>query len=346
MKAIILAGGQGKRLKSISGDVPKPMVPLLGRPMMEYIVELLKKHGFTDICVAARYKHEQIEEHFGDGSTFGVKMQYRIENEPLGTAGAIKNCGDFYENEDFLVISGDAACDFDLSALKRVHEENENAVTVALHRNSSPTSYGLAVTDVGGYVRAFIEKPDWSRVVTDLVNTGIYIISPGAMSYVPPAQEWDMAKDLFPTLLGDGENILGCEMDGYWRDIGEPRAYYQCCLDALDGKLNIAVPPEFMPKNEDVSPDAAGEEYECGDRAALMGRLSRIMLDMGADFSDGIRLHRSHYDLHIFPSSVKNAVRVNVASGDSEFARELSVSAGELIRALENEKADGQNPSA
>ena len=193
MKAVIMAGGEGTRLRPVTGELPKPMAPLLGRPMLEHIVRLLKKHGFTDICAALKYRAEDIERAFGDGAALGVHMQYRVEREALGTAGGVKNCADFYGDEDFLVISGDAACDLDLSRLMREHRESDAAVTLALHRSREPLSYGLAVTDGNGDVRCFIEKPQWSRVVTDLVNTGIYIISPRVMELVPGGVSFDLA---------------------------------------------------------------------------------------------------------------------------------------------------------
>ena len=191
MKAVIMAGGEGKRLKAVTGDTPKPLVPLLGRPMMEHILLLLKAHGFTDVCAAVKYRAEEIMDRFGDGSALGLRLQYRVEPQALGTAGGVKNCADFYGDEDFLVISGDAACEFDLGALMRRHRESGAAVTLALCRHPEPLSYGLAVTDEEGLVRCFIEKPLWSRVVTDLVNTGIYVVSPRAMALVPEGQPLD-----------------------------------------------------------------------------------------------------------------------------------------------------------
>lgn len=335
MKAVILAGGEGTRLRCVTGDVPKPMVSLCGKPMLEHIIALLRKNGFDELCAAVRYRREDIEGYFGDGEKFGVKLQYRIEEEPLGTAGAVKNCADFYQDEDFLVISGDAACDFDLRGLYNWHKSHGGAASIALYRSEAPLRYGLAVTDGAGLVRSFVEKPDWSRVVTDLVNTGIYVLSPRAMDYVPPRQTADFARDLFPRLLDCGESVYARAEEGYWQDVGEPLSYYKCCLDALTGVYPTEIAPEFLPKAAESAPDAAGEEYECADRAALMGRLSRVMLDMGADFSDGIRLHREHYDMHIFPCGAKSAVRVSVRSPDAEFARELAITAGELIKALE-----------
>lgn len=339
MKAVIMAGGMGSRLKAITGDRPKPMVPLLGRPLMEYILELLRSQGFDQVCAAVRYRAGDIMAHFGDGSRFGVEMQYRVEEEPLGTAGAVKNCRDFYGGEDFLVISGDAACDFRLSRLMEEHKRRGAAVTLALCRYSEPLSYGLAVTDGEGRIRSFVEKPDWSRVVTDLVNTGIYVISPRIMELVPEGREFDFAKDLFPLLLSRGELLLGLPMEGYWCDVGSPLSYYRCCADALEGKLRLDFPELFrppIPSGGDVPP-LPGENLDCAcrSRAELMGSLSELLMDMGADYSDGLQLDSPRFHLRISPLASRSALRISVSSQDAEFARELAISARDLARALE-----------
>ncbi len=339
MKAVIMAGGEGTRLKAVTGDMPKPLVPLVGRPMLEHIILLLKKNGFTDICAALRYHAEDIIERFGDGSTLGVHLSYRVEGEALGTAGSVKNCADFYGDEDFLVISGDAACDMNLAELMAAHKKARAAATIALSRTSEPLSYGLAVTDSDGWVRFFIEKPQWSRVVTDLVNTGIYILSPRAMELVPTGRSFDFGRELFPLLLSRGEKILGLALDGYWCDVGSPLAYYRCCTDALEGRLKVTPGERFSapPPEEDTEErEEAAESIDCRcrDRAALMGALSECMLDMGADYSDGIRLTGRGYRLHIAPLSRSSAVRVAVSSEDTEFAHSLAMSAKELIDAL------------
>ena len=170
MKAVILAGGEGTRLKCITHDTPKPLVPLLGRSMMEHILRLLRRCGFTEVCAALRYRAEDFMKAFSDGSGLGLHLCYRVESEPLGTAGAVKNCADFYGEEDFLLISGDAACDFDLAALFAEHRRRGAAVTIALKRDSSPLRFGLAVTDGAGQIRGFVEKPDWEGVVSDPYN--------------------------------------------------------------------------------------------------------------------------------------------------------------------------------
>ena len=340
MKAVILAGGEGTRLKSVTGETPKPLVPLLGRSLMEHILLLLRRCGFTEICAAVRYRAEDIAAAFGDGADLGVSLCYRREDEPLGTAGAVKNCADFCGNEDFLLISGDAACDFDLAALRRRHRESGAAATIALKRDASPLRFGLAVTDGRGEVRGFVEKPDWPGVVSDLVNTGIYVLSPRAMAYVPEGQPFDFARDLFPLLLRRGERIAGAEMEGYWCDVGTPLSYYRCCADALEGKLKLDIPPEFFPAEGQKRPRrteraAAALVFPCRDRAAAMTALSSLMLEMGAEFSDGIRFPLAEGGVHICPRAETSALAVAVDAPDAEFASSLALSAGEIIKALD-----------
>ena len=340
MKAVIMAGGEGRRLRAVSGPVPKPLVPLLGRPMMEHIILLLREQGFRDICVSLRYRAEDIISRFGDGSALGVRLSYRTENEPLGTAGGVKNCMDFCGDEDFLVISGDAACDFDLRLLADKHRKCSADVSIALYHCSEPLSYGLAVTDSSDMVRAFVEKPSWSRVVTDLVNTGIYVVSPEAMEKVPENSHFDFADDLFPLLLNSGRKILGLPMEGYWCDVGCPLSYYKCCADALEGRFKLSPGEGFRTDSEKRCQDRPEKcteclELPCRSRAALMGALSEGLLDIGAEYSDGIHLSGSRFRMHISPLSEIPALRVAVSSQDSEYARELAVSAAELINALD-----------
>ena len=293
MKAVILAGGLGMRLRPVTGEHPKPMAPVLGRPVMEHIVELLRRNGYTQICAALHYRAGEIMAHFGDGRKFGVELEYRIETDNLGTAGSVKNCRDFYRDEDFLVISADAACDYDL---------------------------------------------DWPQVVTDLVNTGIYVLSPGAMERVPEGP-FDFGRDLFPKLLKEGAALYGQVMQGYWRDIGTPQDYYRCCADALDGKLRLTPGEAFRNAEQPAAETEAQEEgytldCACEDRARLMGTLSELMLDLGASFDDGIRLEGKGYALHICPSAVRSAVRIAVRSEDTEFARTLCLSAKDVAEKL------------
>lgn len=346
MKAVILAGGEGKRLKCITGDTPKPLVPLLGRSVMEHIILLLRREGFYHICAAVKYRAEDLISAFGDGSALGVRICWRVEDEPLGTAGAVRNCADFYGDEDFLVISGDAVCDMELSSLMRRLRERRAAAAVALRRDSSPLRFGVAVTDAEGDIRAFVEKPDWGAVVSDLVNTGIYALTPRAMSYVPEGRPFDFARDLFPELLRRGERVSGMLSEGYWADIGTPLGYYRCCADALEGKVRLDIAPEYLPGPEPPrapsrsaagrgKPAAAVRDFPCADRAAAMGALSSLMLEMDADYSDGISLSLPRGSVSIRPRADRSALRVSVSSPDAEFASSLAVSLGDLIRALD-----------
>ncbi len=337
MKAVIMAGGEGRRLRCVTGEHPKPLVPLVGRPLMEHILRLLRRHGFMEVCAAVKYRAEEIEARFGDGSALGLSLQYRREREALGTAGGVKNCADFIGDEDVLVISGDAACDLDLGALVEAHRTHGAAVTLALYRHPEPLRYGLAVTDGEGWVRAFIEKPGWERVVTDLVNTGIYVLSPRALALIPEGRPFDFAKDLFPLLMERGEKLLGVALEGYWCDVGTPLAYYQCCADALLGKLRLTpgegFPSAPLPAREETGED--GLSCTCRDRACLMGTLSELMLELGADYTDGLRLATPRYEMTIRPEAGRSAVRVAVTAQDAEFAEELALSAKALIEALD-----------
>lgn len=328
MKAILLAGGQGRRLRSITGKLPKPLVPLVGVPVLDRLLELLRRSGFTDVCATLCYRPEIIQEHCGDGSSYGVHLRYRIETEPRGTAGAVRACSDFYGRDDFLVISGDAACSFDLLQLYRQHQSSGAAVTVALYPDAEPLQYGLVLQDRQGYVRHFIEKPDWPHVVTDLVNTGIYIVSPRAMTYVPEDTPFDFANDLFPLLLAADEPILGVPMDGYWCDIGTPRAYYRCCLDVLDGRLSPA-PPE-APESPDATAqctDPLRRSVPCRDRAHRMRTLSEAMMEAGADFTNGLHVRDGSWELTVRPDAEVSALQVEANTPDAaaETARLLEL---------------------
>ena len=316
MKAVILAGGEGRRLRPVSGETPKPMVELVGVPVMERTVRLLRTQGFTELCAALCYRPEVIEDYFGDGAAFGVSMQYRVQQKPLGTAGSVLQCADFYGDEDFLVVSGDAVFDFDLKAIMDRHRSAHAAVTIALHPSAEPLQYGLVLLDRDSRVRHFVEKPDWGHVVTNLVNTGIYCISPGAMGYVRPDEPQDFAKDLFPLLLASGEKLFGVPVEGYWCDIGTPRAYYQCSLDVLDGRLATEpVSPAAAPS--DPPPRRNMREIPCRDRARLMRAASEAFLELGADFTDGLRFQDGAWQIGLRPSAREKKLLLDANSPEA-----------------------------
>ena len=338
MNAIILAGGEGTRLKSVTGELPKPMVQLCGKPVLAHILDLLKRNGVTNVCMALHYRPDVIQSDFGDGSALGMQIRYRVESEQRGTAGAVLACRDFYGGRDFLVISGDCVCDFDLKALMEAHRRHSPAVTMALYAHEQPLQYGIVLTDRSDRVVSFVEKPDWSRVVSDLVNTGIYILSPAAMGYVPEDRPFDFAKDLFPLLMAQGHEIRALRMEGYWCDIGTPRAYYQCCVDALDGKVRLegVAPPEPPHPGFDARPDAGAQRvYVCRSRARLMRALSQSLMEAGADFSDGVALHNDAGHVRIAPAADREALTISATSADPAQSAALADGFLSLVKGLE-----------
>ncbi|NLA59292.1 MAG: NTP transferase domain-containing protein [Firmicutes bacterium] len=241
MKALIMAGGQGSRLRPLTCDLPKPMVPVANRPMMEYIIELLDRHGFRDVAVTTYYLPEFIKGYFKDGAQWGVSLRYFQEERPLGTAGSVKNAASFLD-ETFLVISGDCLTDFDLEAVLAYHREKQALATIVLTRVPSPLEYGVVFTNPEGRVERFLEKPSWGEVFSDTVNTGIYVLEPEVLSHIPAGTQFDFSKDLFPKLLEAELPLYGYVAEGYWSDIGSLEQYVQAHVDLLSGKVKAALP--------------------------------------------------------------------------------------------------------
>lgn len=241
MKAVIMAGGEGTRLRPLTCESPKPMARLCGRPVLEYILDLLQKNGVTHAAITLKYLPQVISEYFPDGEYKGMKLEFFEEDEPLGTAGSVKNAAGMLD-DDFVVISGDAMCDFDLSSAYEFHKEKGASATLLMSHVADPREYGLVVTEPSGRVRSFVEKPGWAQAVTDAVNTGIYIVSPACLSMIPSGKPYDFAKDLFPMIMGRGLPIYGYDADGYWCDIGDIGAYMSCQTDMLEGRVDCRIP--------------------------------------------------------------------------------------------------------
>ncbi|MBV8369926.1 MAG: mannose-1-phosphate guanyltransferase [Candidatus Eremiobacteraeota bacterium] len=237
-----MAGGEGSRLRPLTSRRPKPLAPVAGKPVMELIVELLKRHGFDEIVATLHYLADEIESYFGDGSAHGVAMHYVVEDTPLGTAGAVKMAHDLLAGETFLVISGDALTDLDLSALIRHHREQGNDVTIALQRVTNPLEFGVVVTDENGRIVRFLEKPSWGEVFSDTINTGIYVLEPAILDRMQRGRVYDFSKDLFPAMLREGAKLGGYVIDAYWTDIGNLEQYQAANYDAVSGKVHIAFP--------------------------------------------------------------------------------------------------------
>jgi mannose-1-phosphate guanylyltransferase/phosphomannomutase len=247
MKAVIMAGGQGTRLRPLTSDQPKPMIPIVNAPCMEHIVGLLKRHGFTEIAVTLQFLPDEIRDYFGDGSDWGVDMSYSVEDTPAGTAGSVKMAEQQLglEGERLLIISGDALTDADLSRLVEFHEENGSEATMVLKSVENPLDFGIVITEEDGRISRFLEKPAWGQVFSDTVNTGIYLLEPSATAEIPDPEdgEYDFSKELFPKLLDEGRPLYGYVTDDYWEDIGTLEQFAGAQRDVLDGKVKGVRPP-------------------------------------------------------------------------------------------------------
>ena len=240
MKAVIMAGGFGTRLRPLTSNIPKPMVPMANKPMMEHIVDLLKTHNIKDVVCTLFYQPDVITDYFGDGSAFGLKMQYRRAEADYGTAGSVCNAKDLL-NDRFLVISGDVLTDFDLTAAIRFHEAKKAKTTLLLTHVSNPLQYGVVLTGENGKIIRFLEKPSWGEVFSDTINTGIYILEPEILDLIPEKQEFDFGKNLFPILLEQDLDLFGHIASGYWKDIGSLNEYQDAHMDILRGEIKLQI---------------------------------------------------------------------------------------------------------
>jgi mannose-1-phosphate guanylyltransferase/phosphomannomutase len=238
MKAVVMAGGEGTRLRPLTSNQPKPMVPIVGKPCMEHILELLRTHGFEDVVVTVAFLPQAIRSYFGDGTNLGLNIEYSVEESPLGTAGSVRLASGRLD-DTFLVISGDALCDIDLGKIVEFHKERGAAVTIGLKSVENPLEFGIVVTDADGRVERFLEKPSWGQVFSDTINTGIYVLEPEVLRHVPTDRPYDFSKELFPLLLEMGRPIYGFVCDGYWQDIGNLDQYRQANFDALDERVQL-----------------------------------------------------------------------------------------------------------
>lgn len=240
IKAVIMAGGEGTRLRPLTCEVPKPMVPILNKPVMEYAIKLLRKHDIKDIAVTLAYLPAVITDYFGDGKDRDVRLNYFIEEVPLGTGGSVKNADKFLDNT-FVVVSGDALTDIDLSEAVRFHRDKASKATLVLKKESIPLEYGVIITDEQSRIIRFLEKPSWGEVFSDTINTGIYILEPDILEYYNAGDNFDFSKDLFPKLLEDGVPMYGYVTEDYWSDIGDLNSYKQAQYDLLGGKVKLEI---------------------------------------------------------------------------------------------------------
>ena len=283
MRAVLMAGGSGTRLRPLTCDLPKPMVPVLNRPIAEHIINLLRKYGITEVIATVHYLPDVMRNYFHDGSDFGVNLTYAVEEEqPLGTAGCVKNIEEVLD-DTFIVISGDSITDFNLQEAIDFHREKKATATLILKRVPNPIEFGVVITNKENQIQRFLEKPSTSEIFSDTVNTGIYILEPEVLKYLPENEESDFSNDLFPLLLELGEPMYGYVADGYWCDVGHLDTYREAHYDALEKKVELEFtsketqPGIWIGENTYIDPSAIvespvfiGDGCRIGARAKIL----------------------------------------------------------------------------
>jgi mannose-1-phosphate guanylyltransferase/phosphomannomutase len=275
MRAVVMAGGEGTRLRPLTSNQPKPMVPVANKPCMEHIIELLKRHGIEDIVVTLAFLPKAIRDYFGDGSALGVNINYSVEQAPLGTAGSVKNAEENL-GERFIVISGDALTDFDLTAIIAEHERRQAMVSIVLKHVENPLEFGVVVINDEGRIERFLEKPTWGQVFSDTVNTGIYVLEPEVFNYIPAGQSYDFSQELFPKLFELGKALFGTIAEGYWQDIGSLGQYLAANRDVLDGKVQASIPGIRLENDIYIGENVSIDSLEHVIGPAVIGNYAKI----------------------------------------------------------------------
>ena len=305
-----MAGGEGTRLRPMTANQPKPLLPVANRPIMEHVLRLLKKHGFEETVVTVQFLAALVRNYFGDGEDVGMFLQYATEEMPLGTAGSVKNAEDALKDSPFLVISGDALTDMDLTEMCRFHKENGALVTVGLTRVPDPLEFGIVIADEDGRIQRFLEKPTWGQVFSDTVNTGVYIMEPEVLAEVSPKESVDWSHDVFPRLLARGAPIYGYISDKYWEDVGTLESYLKAQADVLSKKVDVDIagfevsPGVWIAEGADVDPDAVLKgPVVVGDYAKIeAGATVREYSVIGANVvvKEGAFIHRAVVHNNVF----------------------------------------------
>lgn len=248
MKSVIMAGGFGTRLRPLTNSLPKPMVPMANRPMIEHIIELLKEHSVTELSALLFFHPEMVSGHLGDGARFGVDIGYITLGVDLGTAGSVAYAMRQWGGSDTtLVISGDVLTDIDIKKAVEFHKKKKAIATIVLTHVENPLPFGIVITDDKGKIVRFLEKPGWGEVFSDTINTGIYILEQEVLDFLPKDKEFDFSKDLFPALLAKNKPIYGYVADGYWKDVGSLEEYRAANMDILNNKVKVGLPFEKTP---------------------------------------------------------------------------------------------------
>jgi len=303
MKAVIMAGGFGTRIQPLTSSIPKPMIPLFNRPIMLHIVELLKQHNITDLVMLLYHQPFVIKNFFRDGADFGVKITYVTPLQDMGTAGAVKAAEKFLD-ERFLVISGDLLTDFNLKKIIDFHVDNKARATITLTSVKDPLQFGVVITDKEKRITQFLEKPGWGEVISDTINTGIYVLEPEILSAIPDGENFDFSQDLFPAMLKNNDALFGYPAKGYWRDIGNTDSYREAYHDIFKGRINLKIDEpklDFLGKDLRIGTDVnlehpAGLEgtVVIGDNSQILGdvRIKDSVIGRNCTIEAGVKLNR------------------------------------------------------
>lgn len=286
-----MAAGLGTRLRPLTYEVPKPMVPVANRPVIELILRSLAAQGFTQVVSNLHWFPETIRERLGDGSGIGVELTYSFEEKLLGTAGGVRNVRDYFGDESFVVMAGDALTDIDLRALADAHERNGSVATLAVKRVVNTREYGVVVTDAENRVQGFQEKPDPAEALSDRANCMIYALSPEIFDYFPAREEVDFALDVFPALLDAGAPFHVHDTDAYWNDVGSPPEYLQGNLDVVDGLVRVEPAGDLVEAEAD--PGEPGDHPLGAERAGLPSDCEvngRVLVGEGVQIGSDVRI--------------------------------------------------------
>jgi len=340
MRAVVMAGGEGTRLRPMTANQPKPLLPVANRPIMEHVLRLLKRHGYNETVVTVQFLAALVRNYFGDGDELGMNLHYATEETPLGTAGSVKNAEDRLRDEPFLVISGDALTDIDLTAMVAYHRAQGALVTVGLKSVPDPLEFGIVITAEDGRVERFLEKPTWGQVFSDTVNTGIYVMEPEVLARFPAGENVDWSGDVFPALLAAGAPVFGYVADGYWEDVGTHESYMRAHADVLNRLVDVEIdgfelsPGVWIAEGAEVDPDALlTGPLIIGDYAKVeAGAQVRELSVLGANvvLKGGAFLHRAIVHDNVFIGPQAN-LRGCVIGKNTDLMRGARVEEGAVV---------------
>ncbi|HMA46717.1 MAG TPA: mannose-1-phosphate guanyltransferase [Frankiaceae bacterium] len=335
-----MAGGEGTRLRPMTANQPKPLLPVVNRPIMEHVLRLLKRHGFDETVVTVQFLAALVRTYFGDGEELGIRLSYATETTPLGTAGSVKNAEDALRDDSFLVISGDALTDIDLTALVQYHRKQGALVTVALKSVPNPLEFGIVITGEDGRISRFLEKPTWGQVFSDTVNTGIYVMEPEVLDAVARGEPVDWSADVFPALVEAGAPVYGYVAHGYWEDVGTFESYLRAQADVLSGQVDVDI------DGFELSPGVwVGDDAEVDPEAVLRGPLvigDYAKVEAGAELREftvlgtnvvvksGAFLHRAVVHDNVFIGPQTN-LRACVVGKNTDVMRAARIEEGAVV---------------